>query len=75
MFIDAKRYVSRPPSGGPCQPTMCVDVQHQRIAPWREARSFRNVNMALLTEGGPASQRVYKHGPPDGGPNHFAMGL
>ena len=28
---------------------------------------FRNVNMALLTEGGTASQRVYKHGPPDGG--------
>jgi hypothetical protein len=28
--------------------------------------------MALLTEGGSASERVYKHGPPDGGPttNH-----
>jgi hypothetical protein len=23
MFIAAKRSVSRPPSGGPCQPTMC----------------------------------------------------
>jgi hypothetical protein len=27
------------------------------------------INMALLTEGGSASQRIYKHGPPDGGPN------
>jgi hypothetical protein len=24
-------------------------------------------NMALLTEGGSVSHRVYKHGPPDGG--------
>lgn len=32
------------------------------------ARALCNgVNMALLTEGGSASQRVYKHGPPNGG--------
>jgi hypothetical protein len=27
----------------------------------------RNINMALLAEGGNARYAVYKHGPPDGG--------
>ena len=42
-----------------------------KIAVRCAARAFRTgVNMALLTEGWSALQRVYKHGPPDGGPNH-----
>src|SRR5712692_9714672 len=55
MFIAAKRSVARPPSGGPCQPTMC---------------ERGTSNNGFLTWGGISSQPVYKHSPPDGGPNH-----
>src|SRR5712692_1560761 len=44
-----------PPLGGPCQPTMC---------------ERGTSNNGFLTEGGISSQPVYKHSPPDGGPNH-----
>jgi hypothetical protein len=49
MFIAAKRSVSRRPSGGPCQPTMC---------------ERGTSNNGLLTWGASASQ-PRQHGPPE----------
>jgi hypothetical protein len=59
MFIAAKRSLSRPPSGGPCQPRMC---------------ELRPSNNGVLTWDESASQ-PRQHGPPDGGRDRLATGL
>jgi hypothetical protein len=52
------------------------ELRNIKIAVRCAARALCNgVNMALLTEGGSASQRIYKHGPPDGGRERLATDL
>ncbi len=72
MFIAAKRSVSRPPSGGPCQPTLWTikqwppDVagsasqprQHCPPDGGRERPRNRSINIALLTEGPTTNHRL-----------------
>ena len=67
MFIDAKRYVSRLRQEGHVSPRCVWMLNINQLLPGVGREGFRNVNMALMTEGGTASQRVYKHNPPDGG--------
>jgi hypothetical protein len=80
MFIDSAATPVCPPSGGPCRYPNCPWKSKGTHGPPdgdREVEFTTNhpTNMDLLTEVEFTPNKIYKHGPPDGGRVHNEFNL